>query len=70
MSWLTPPKKRKEKENSTEQVIKWRRHITTSTYIDDHLIYLTYINLLHRAMASYFSKNTTISTTNNKNLWN
>lgn len=68
MSWLTPPKKRKEKENPTQQVIKWSGPITSSTYINDHLIYLTYINLLHRAMARNFSKNTTIATTNNQNL--
>jgi hypothetical protein len=31
-------------------------HTTSSTYINDHLIYLTNINLLHRAMARNFSK--------------
>ncbi|KAJ0725725.1 hypothetical protein HanPI659440_Chr12g0462111 [Helianthus annuus] len=38
------------------------------THINDHLIDLANINVLNRRMASYFTQDATISTSNNQNL--
>lgn len=41
---------------------------TVYTYIYNHLVYLTNVNSLNRAMARNLSENTTITSTNNQNL--
>lgn len=41
-----------------------------STYINDHLIYLTNVNMLHWVMAGNFPENSPITSANNQNLYN